>query len=335
MIEKEKVKRESSLYSNFQKRYNQYSKLWWKLWTSDKSSIEWQSPAFVIRLVDDKYLYKIKQFPDLIKQLQQLNIVFQYIKYSPKKAMTEYAKNKLDTAKLQFHKLKQDRIKRGLPVVWLKMPTRDSLWITRELEHFKETYPKITYRKSDWSIDVIKSDWKWYLITSIDNGTIYEDWHVLWQNFFFKNPATMKATLKEDIDERVMKKVSKLLTSIEDMFDYLEYGNTEMYNLLRQDIIRMSKSLTFEWLNEELELKKTKEQREQLERDLFIQQDVVDFSNLSSSRINQQWNSSTPIEIDWDSFDIPSTDTTLSNDFITNNTTKDSSQQEEIDWDSF
>lgn len=300
----------NKLYADFKKRYEEYSKLWWKnkKWM-DKTSIEGQVPCFWIRLVSDSAILKLKdKFPEIHQEIQKMSVVFQYIKYRPKKAATEWARDSLARAKYKFNWWKWEQQAKWYHVT-ARSPTRDSLWLSQAIEQFKQNYPKILYRKSDWTIDYIKSDWTWYLVTMIRHPLA--DWQVIWQDYFFKYPATIRSTQKAEVDEKVFRKISKVLDELDDIISQFEYGDDEMYKAYKSIIIRLANSLTLEGLNEQLAEKLAKEQEEELQKKLLVaetgwiesvDQSQVNWEDLSSSEVKEEPKKNIEKEVDWDSF---------------------------------
>jgi len=288
MIEEIKVW-EKKLFKDFQKRWSYYSGLGWKnrkgLW---KSTVQWQVPAFAIRLVSDKALAHLKNFPELQEEISKISLIFQYIKYKPKEAARKWAANYLNQAKYQVRWINIDRKRRWYKAY--KMPTRESLGINQKMEEFKANYPKILIRKADWTIDYIKSDWSWYLTTMVNVKLL--DKQVVWNDFFFKHPATLKATNKKDIEDRLFRKIKKILDRIEQIINIFKHWNKwDLYKTYKKEVIRMAKSLTLEWLNYELELKKKKLEEKDLWKNLIIY-----WNNEEELNIDDFWDLDTPIK---------------------------------------
>lgn len=298
-----------SLYSDFQKRYWQYSKLWFlnSKWL-DKTTVEWQVPAFWIRLFSDAAIAHLKRFPDIYNELKKISLVFQYIKYRPKKAAMEYMSKQLDLARNNYAKQKALAQRKWISTTGWKAPTRETLWLKQAFEKFKETYPKIQVRKADTTIDVIKSDWTWYLITFINHPL--EDGQIVWQDFFFKNPATIKKTIKTELDETLFKRVNKIFSEIEAIVLQFEIGvSDDMYENYKENIIYYAKSLTREGLDETFAKRQNKEQEKELKKKLLIWDSLewLWFNEFTAKREeleNNSWSSFYKEDnIWWDSFD--------------------------------
>lgn len=348
------TKKEGTLLADFRNRYNKLSKFAYSQWIWDKSSIEGQTVPFIIRLISDENLWYFKNFPDIQHELAKLNIVFQYVKYAPKKAAAIWARDYLEEEKKKFMKHKAELSRKWYSTTWMKSPTRESLWITKQLEKFKETYPKIVYRKADTTIDYIKSDWKGYLVSSINDGKVYSDWAILPVNYFFKNPATIKANLKEDIDERVHNKVSKLLITLEQNLNSIQYGDETIYWMLIEMILETANSLTVEGLDRQYHARQTKHEDAELEKRILIEKaSVYTFDDPSTIEVvTKSWQIERT-EINWDDFDEPiksKNSDNVSNDFdsfdfddkktsqntkVWNNKKSPFDTWEEINWDDF
>lgn len=255
------------LFKDFEARWKEYSWLGWKnrkwLW---KDNVKWQVPAFAIRLVSDKAISGIKKFPEIYNEIRKISLAFQYIKYKPKEAARLRAANYLKNARNNMSKINSQRKRNWYKT--LKMPTRETLWITNKMEQFKENYPKILVRKADWTIDYIKSDWSWYLTTMINVEK--DDKEMLGSQFFFKFPATSKATNKEDIEDRLFRKIKKMLDKIEQIINGFKYWSSDIYKRDKSEIIRLAKSLTFEWLNQEIEKKQQDRENKELSKKLVF-----------------------------------------------------------------
>jgi len=250
-----------------------------------KTSVKGQVPAFAIRLVSDSAIAGIKKFPEIYNEIQKISLAFQYVKYKPKEAARKWAAQSLANAKYEVRWNNMARKRQWLKA-W-KMPTRETLWITNKMEQFKENYPKILIRKLDWSIDYIKNDWSWYLVTMINQSCL--DTQSLWSNFFFNNPATNKATNKADIEERMFKKIKKILDRIEQIINSFKNWSDDIYRWNKWEIIRLAKSLTIDWLNADLQKKEAEKEEFELNKKLIFEWndnleeslDWIDFSKLS------------------------------------------------------
>ena len=276
-----------TLFKDFEQRWNEYSWLGWKNRKGlGKSDAKWQVPAFAIRLVSDKAINGIKKFPEIYNEIRKISLAFQYIKYKPKEAARLRAANYLKESRIKMSKINRDRKAHWYKT--LKMPTRETLWIVQKMEQFKENYPKILIRKNDWTIDYIKSDWTGYLTTMINAAK--DDKEVLGSQFFFKIPATNKATNKADIEEKLFRKIKKMLDRIEQIINGFKYWSSDIYKSDKWEVIRLAKSLTFEWLNKEIERKEKLQKDKELSKKVSFW-DVSTNENLFSldnSEINQE-----------------------------------------------
>lgn len=333
-------------YADFKKRYEEYSKLWWKnkKWM-DKTKVEGQVPAFAIRLISDQGIIKLKNnFPEIYNEIQKMSIVFQYVKYRPKRAAGEWARDTLARAKYKFNWWKWDQQAKWYHIT-ARSPTRESLGLTQSIEQFKLNYPKLLYRKADWTNDNIKSDWTGYLVTMVRHPL--NDWQVIWQDYFFKFPATIRATQKVDLDERVFKRISKVLDELEEIVSMFEYWDQEMYTTYKSTIIKLANSLTLDWLNEQLKERQEREQAEELSKRMLVTEvgdinwdsssDVqnVDWEKLSQGNTVEVPKKNVEKEVDWDSFTVTPTVTQEWGIDEQQNTWVNKKKDEVIDWDSF
>lgn len=339
------------LYADFKKRYEEYSKLGWK----NKKWLSWVNidsvvPAFTIRLVSDKAIAKIKKFTDIYDEIQKMNIVFQYIKYRPKKAATESASKYLAKAKYDFNWKKWEAQRKWINTAGRRSPTSESLWIKAWKETFVNTYLKILYRKADGTKDVIKSDWTGYLVTMIREN--HTDIEVMWQDYFFKVPATIRSTQKQEIDEKIFKKVSKILDEIEDIITQFEYGDTDMYEVYKWTIIRLANSLTIEGLDLLVQEKLNKEQEEELRKKMIVWDEFdynenevsqntkeINWDNLEDNKDYEEEKRKNEKKLfeeekqSWDSFEEDTEIKKEKEDSFETEINKISKDKEEVDWD--
>lgn len=287
MLETEKITQwEKKLYKDFITRWEAYSSLGWKNRKgTDKTSIDWQVPAFAIRLVSDKAISWLKaRFPEIHEEIRKMSVIMQYTKYRPKEAARLYFAKILQDAKYQARWVNFQRKRNGQKT--LKVPTWETLNLKQKKEEFKNNYPKILIRKSNWEVYQYWVDFTGYLI-ALENYW-FDDKQVVWVNYFFKKPAILKATNKREIEEKVFKRIKKILDRIETIINQFKYWSDDIYKSYKEEIIRLAKSLTVEWLDQELKRKEEKLQEQEVWKKVFfswnknLEKDleVLDFDNI-------------------------------------------------------